>query len=94
MASGSELYILVDGAERWVLDELPAELSEQAYMWQREQGMDAEDDRKQEWLCSGWRPGAAEGQLGIVVWMGEPWGQQGDEEGFAKGLEQQLLGRA
>ena len=44
--------ILVDGAERWVLDELPAELSEQAYMWQGEQGMGGEDDRRQEWLCT------------------------------------------
>ena len=26
--------VLVEGEERWVLDELPAELSEQAYMWQ------------------------------------------------------------
>ena len=25
-------YVLVEGEERWVLDELPAELSEQAYM--------------------------------------------------------------
>ena len=33
-----------------------------------------------------------EGQLGTVDWMGEPWGQQGAEEGFAEGVEQQLLG--
>ena len=26
--------ILVGGGERWVLNELPAKLSEQAYMWQ------------------------------------------------------------
>ena len=63
---------LVEGGERWVLDELPAKLSGQAYMWQRGQGVDGEDDRRQGWLCSGWRPGAEEEQLGTVDWMGEP----------------------
>ena len=58
--------ILVGGGERWVLDELPTELNEQAYMWQREQGMDGGDDRRQEWLCSGWRRGADGEQLGTV----------------------------
>jgi len=28
-----------------VLDELPAELSEQAYMWQWEQGVDGDDNQ-------------------------------------------------
>ena len=86
-------YVLVDGEERWVLDELLAELSEQAYMCQREQGVDGEDDRRQGWLCSGWSPGAAEEQLGIVDWMGEPGEQnsKGDEEDFAEGVEQQLM---
>ena len=32
--------VLVGGEERWVLDELPTELNEQAYMWQWEQGVD------------------------------------------------------
>ena len=26
-------YVLVEGEKRWVLDQLPAELGEQAYMW-------------------------------------------------------------
>ena len=80
--------ILVDGGERWVLGELLAELSGQAYMWQREQGVDGGGDRRQEWLCFGWGPGAAEEQLGTIDWMGE---QKGDEEDFAEGVEQQLL---
>ena len=63
-----------------MLDELPAELSEQAYMWPSEQGVDGEDGRRQGWLCSGWRPGAVEEQLGNVDWIGEPWEQQGAEE--------------
>ena len=76
------------------MDELPAELNEQAYMWQREQGVDGEDDRRQEWLCSGWRSGANEEQLGTVDWVGELWEQKGadHEEDFAEGVEQQLLG--
>ena len=37
--------VMVEGEERWVLDELPAELSEQAYMWQWEQGVDGDDDQ-------------------------------------------------
>ena len=40
--------VMVEGEERWVLDELPAELSEQAYMWQWEQGTDGDDDQRQE----------------------------------------------
>ena len=74
------------------MDELPAELSEQAYMWQREQVVDGEDDRRQGWLCSGWRPGAEEQQLGTVDLVGEPWEQKGAEEDFAEGVEQRLLG--
>ena len=84
--------VMVDGEERWVLDELPAELSEQAYMWQWEQGVDGSDEQRQEWQCSGWRPGVQEKQLGTVEWIGSPWEQQGTEEGFAVGAEQQLLG--
>ena len=84
--------MMVEGEERWVLDELPAEISEQAYMWQWEQGVDGDDSKGQEWQCSGWRPGAQEEQLGTVEWTGSPWEQQGAEEGFAVGAEQQLLG--
>ena len=40
----------------------------------------------------GWRLGAAEERLGTVDWMGESWEQHGDEEDFAEGVEQQLLG--
>ena len=32
--------------------------------------MDGEDDRRQEWLCSGWRPGAAGEQLGTNCGLG------------------------
>ena len=73
-------------------DELPAELSEQAYMWQREQGVGGGDDRRQEWLCSGRRPDADGEQQGTVDWMGQPWEQKGAEEDFVEGVEQQLLG--
>ena len=44
--------VLAEGEERWVRDGLPAELSEQAYMWQWEQGMDGDDTWRQEWMCS------------------------------------------
>ena len=84
--------VMVGGEERWVLDELPVEISEQAYMLQWEQGVDGEDSKRQEWQCSGWRPGAQEEQLGTVEWTGSPWVQQGAEEGFAVGAEHQLLG--
>ena len=78
--------VMVGGEERWVLDELPAELSEQAYMtlWQWEQGEDGGSNRRQEWLCSGWKPGAEEEQLGTVDWVGSLWEQKGAEEDFAE----------
>ena len=82
--------VMVEGEERWVLDELPAELSEQAYIWQWEQGMDGDSDWRQVWLCSGWKPGA--GQLGTVDWVGSLWELKGAEEDFAEGAERQLLG--
>ena len=63
--------VLVEGEERCVLDQLPAELSEQAYMWQWEQGVDGDSNWRQEWLCSKWKPGAGEEQLGTVDWVGE-----------------------
>ena len=49
-----------------VLDELPVELSEQAYIWQWEQGVDWDGTWRQEWMRSGWRPGAGEEQSGTV----------------------------
>ena len=63
-------------------------------MWQREQGVDGEDDKRQEWLCSGWRPGAAGEQLGTVNWMGEPWAGSSRvlRRTLLRGVEQQLLG--
>ena len=54
--------------------------------------MDGDDAWRQEWLCSGWKLGAGEEQLGVVDWMGESWEQKGAEEDFAEGTEQQLLG--
>ena len=36
-----------------------------------------EDDRKQEWLCSGWRSGAVEEQLGTVELGGRAMGAAG-----------------
>ena len=36
------VHVLVGGEERWVLGELLAELTEQAYMWQWEQGVDGD----------------------------------------------------
>ena len=45
--------------------------------------VDADDAWGQEWPYSDWRPGAGEEQLGTVDWMGDSWGQQGDEEDFA-----------
>ena len=83
---------LVEGEARWVLDELPAELSEQAYMWQRERALDGDGDWEQEWQCSGWKPGVEEEQLGTVDWVGDMWEQEAAEEGFVEGAEQQLLG--
>ena len=70
--------VLVEGDERWVLDDLPAEFNEQAYMWQWEHGVDGNSDRRWERQCSGWKPGTAEVQLGTVDWMGSMWGQKAD----------------
>ena len=84
--------MMIGGGERWVLDELPAELSEQAYMWQWEHGMDGDSNRRREWQCSGRKPGAAEAQLGTMNWVGSMWEQEADEEDFVEGAEQQLFG--
>ena len=64
------MHMLVDGEERWVLDGVPAELSEQAYMWQREEGLDGSSTGRIDWSCSGWKPGAEEEQIGTVCWKG------------------------
>ena len=85
-------FAMVEGEERCVLDELPAELSEQAYMWQWEQGEDGDSNRREEWMCSGWRHGAEEELLNTVDWVESPWEQKRAEEDFAEGAEQQLLG--
>ena len=72
--------VLVEGEERWVLDELPAELSEQAYMWQWEQGVDGEHDRRQEWLCfwvEAWCRGGAAGHWALDI-DGGAMGAEGD----------------
>jgi hypothetical protein len=82
----------MEGEERRVLDQLPAELSEQAYMWQWDLEVDGDSYWRQEWLCSGWKPGAGEEQLGIVDWVVESLEQEGAEEGFAEGAEQQYEG--
>ena len=72
-----------------MLDQLPAELNEQAYMWQWEQGVDGDSNWRQEWPGSGRKPGAGEEQLGTVDWVCESWEQKGAEEGFAEGTERQ-----
>ena len=77
--------VLVEGEESWVLDQLPAELSEQAYMWQWEQGVDGDNSWRPEWMCSGGKPGAGEEQPGTMDWVSESWEQKEAEEGFAEG---------
>ena len=47
---------------------------------------------KEEWSCSGWKPGAGEEHIGTMSWQGELWEQQGAEENSAEGVEEQLLG--
>ena len=59
--------MLVGGEEKWVLDGLPAELSEQAYMWQWEHDVDGDNNRRQEWLSSGCEPGTGEEQPYVSV---------------------------
>ena len=75
-----------------MIDELPADLSEQVFMQQRDMGVELEEEWKQEWGCSGWRPGLGEGQEEQVEWAGEPWEQPSEEEKFAPGVEAKLLG--
>ena len=42
---------------------------------------------------SGWKPGAAEVQLGMVNWVGSMWEQEAAEEDFVEGADQQPLGK-
>ena len=78
--------------ERWLIDELPADLSEQVFLQQRDLGVEHQERWGHEWGCSGWRPGLSEEQEEQVGWKGEMWEQPGAEEGFAPGAEEQLLG--
>ena len=82
----------MEGGLRWILDRLPAELSEQVYMQQREQGVENEGGWRQEWSCSGWVPGLDEDLVTEVGWQGERWEQKGAKEMMAGGVELQLLG--
>ena len=84
--------MVIEGEERWLVDELPADLSEQLYMQQRDMGVEHKGGWQQEWGCSGWRPGLGEELEEQVCWEGELWEQPGEEEGFAPGAEEQLLG--
>ena len=84
--------VILEEGQRWLLDALPAELSEQAFMQLREQGQEHLLDGQQEWGCSHWRPGVPDGQDGIVCWKGESWSQQAAKECFAPGADLQRLG--
>ena len=84
--------VVVDGEERWMIDELPADLSEQIFMQQRDMGVEHKEEWEQECCCSDWRPGLEEEQEEQVCWAGEPWEQPSEEEGFAPGAEEKLLG--
>jgi hypothetical protein len=84
--------VMTDGGQRWLLDALPAKLSEQVFMQLREEGPEQSQEGQQEWGCSSWEPGVPEEQDGTVCWKGESWSQQGAEECFAPGTELQLLG--
>ena len=84
--------VMLEEGQRWLLDALPAELSEQVFMQLREQGQEHSLEGQQEWGCSHWKPGVPEEQDGTVCWKGESWSQQAAEECFAPGAELQLLG--
>ena len=84
--------VVLEEGQRWLLDALPAELSEQVFMQLREVGLEHSQGGQQEWSCSRWKPGALEEQEQVVSWKGESWSQQGAEECFAPGAELQLLG--
>jgi hypothetical protein len=84
--------VVLEEGQRWLLDALPAELSEQVFMQMREEGREHSQEGHQEWSCSSWKPGVPEEQEGTVCWKGESWSQQGAEECFVPGDELQLLG--
>ena len=84
--------VVIEGEERWMIDELPTDLSELVFMQQRGLGIEHEPGWKKEWSCSGWRPGVGGEQKDITSWGGSMWEQADAEEGFAPGVEEQLLG--
>ena len=86
--------VVLEEGQRWLLDTLPTELSEQVFMPMREEGLGHSQEGQQEWGCFSWRPGVLDEQEGLGCWKGENWSQQGAEECFAPGAELQLLGRA
>ena len=59
----SSCVVLQEG-QRWRLDALPAELSEQVFMQLREEGLEHSQGGQQEWNCSRWKPVALEKQEG------------------------------
>ena len=84
--------VVLEEDQRWLLDALPAELSEQVFMQLREEGLEHSQGGQQEWRCSNWKLGVPEEQEGTVCWKGESWSHQSAEECFASGAELQLLG--
>ena len=44
--------VILEGEERWLIDELPADLSEQVFMQQRELGVENDPDWRKEWELS------------------------------------------
>ena len=49
--------------------------------------MGGDSNRRREWQCSGWNPGATEVQPGFVDRMGRMWEQKAAEEDFAEGTK-------
>ena len=79
--------LVLEEGQRWLLDALPAELSEQVFMQMREGGLEHSQEGQQEWSCSNWKPGVPEEHKGTVTvcWKRESWSQQGAEECSAPG---------
>ena len=57
---------MLEEGQRWLLDALPAKLSEQVFMQLREEGLEHSQEGQQEWGCPRWKPRAQEDQLGTV----------------------------
>ena len=72
--------MMLEKGQRWLLDALPAELSEQVFMQLREEGLEHSQEGQQEWGCSRWELARLEEQVGTMSWKGGCWGQQGAEE--------------